>query len=173
MCGIVGYIGKPDQPKLDRLVWESTVRGLHNLGQQIEDNAGVYHARYCTSGGDHQPIYRNGRCLVFNGVIDMGTKAEMEERHELDLDTDNDGELALAVPDEMITAYTATDFKDGLVAFVDDPKITFAGLIIDKNTKELIALRNVGRPLWKYEDIDCIYLGPFEFHRLPRSKLSN
>lgn len=140
------------------MVWESTVRGLHNLGKEIVGNAGIFHARYCTSGGDHQPVYHNNRVLVFNGVIDMGTKQEMEERHEIEMQTDNDAELALLVPEEMVANYVATYYVDGLTHFIDNPKITFAGLIIDDNSKELIAIRNIGRPLWMYEDIDCTYL---------------
>jgi glutamine phosphoribosylpyrophosphate amidotransferase len=131
------------------------VRGLHNLGKEIHlsMNAGIYHARYCTSGGDHQPVYGAYKSLVFNGVIDMGTKEEMEQRHEVDMKTDNDAELALLVPSKM-----DTDYIDALIKFIDNPKITFAGLIIDDNTKQLIAIRNSGRPLWMYQDIDCVYL---------------
>lgn len=129
------------------MVWESTVRGLHNLGKHIHPsgNAGIYHARYCTSGGDHQPIYRNDRVLAFNGVIDMGTKEEMEMRHSVTMNTDNDGELFL------IKTLT---FKS-MIEFIDNPKITFAGLIMDSIS--VVAIRNVGRPLWMYEDIDCRY----------------
>lgn len=134
------------------------MRGLHNLGKYERDGAGIYHARYCTSGGDHQPVYSLGRALIFNGVIDMGTKEEMEERHCVDMATDNDAELALLVPDLLVEEYLALDFIDGLTHFIDNPKITFAGLIIDKN--QFIAIRNEGRPLWMFNDIhgDCCYL---------------
>lgn len=127
------------------MVWESTVRGLHNLGEFHKNKAGVYHARYCTSGGDHQPIYRNNKVLVFNGVIDMGTKEEMEWRHSVTMNTDNDGEIFLI----------KTNTWKSMIEFIDNPKITFAGLIIDSIT--ITAIRNERRPLWMYEDIDCRY----------------
>lgn len=60
----------------------------------------IGHTRYSTSGdwtahANNQPVERDGYGLVFNGVIDMGTREEMEERYGVTLDSDNDGELAL------------------------------------------------------------------------------
>ena len=135
----------------------------------------IFHARYSTSGDyremlNNQPIVIDGDALVFNGTVDMGTKAEMEERNGIEMQTDNDGELVLR------------DIQDG------DPfrrlrgnLVTFAGLVIRRDG-EMFALRNDMRPLWrcdvpdgtffastkdialraKLEPISCSPITPFE-----------
>lgn len=135
MCGVVGHIGSVTS-MIDKLVYESNVRGLHNTGKKEFPGAGVYHQRYCTSGETNQPLHVDNRWLVFNGVINMGTKEEMEKEYGIEMETDNDGEVILRLcktPQEA-------------VKFLRDPKITFAGLWIEDGL--LTAIRNEGRPLW-------------------------
>lgn len=139
MCGLVGYVGSVDQKLIDRLVEESTVRGLHHLGRKIMPKAGIYHTRYCTSGGDHQPIQVGKKWIAMNGVVDMGTKPEMEKRWNLKLSTDNDAEIALL----HTTSASRIDYFLRL-------KVSIAALVLTPTT--LKAFRNEERPLWMHED---------------------
>lgn len=136
MCGIVAYVGKPDPALIRKLVFEASVRGLHHEGSRVVENAGIYHTRYCTSGETPQPLHYAGRWLAFNGVIDMGTKEEMEQRYMISMDTDNDGELFLQL----------CNSDEDILEFINNPKRTFAGVLLLKD--RLIAVRNHGRPLW-------------------------
>lgn len=138
MCGIVGYVGSFKEELINNLVYESTVRGLHHLGKQITkcNHAGIYHARYITSGETNQPLKYKDRYLAFNGVIDMGTKEEMEATYSIQMATDNDGEIILRM---CPTPEVAIDF-------LKKSKATFAGIWLEED--KLIAIRNNGRPLW-------------------------
>jgi len=105
----------------------------------------IFHNRYCTSG-DHkviennQPIVLGSAALVFNGTIDMGTKAEMEQRHGVTLTTENDGELVLL------------DIIRGNDPFCHiSGGESFAGLYLD-STGKMFAFRNNNRPLWLFQD---------------------
>lgn len=135
MCGIVGYVGVVNPELVERLVEESKVRGLHHLGSFKVKGAGIYHTRYCTSGKDHQPITDNKIGLVMNGVIDMGTKKEMESKFKIKMLTDNDAELLFHFP-----------FLD-LIQLV--PNASIAGIML--SNKKLVAFRNKKRPLWMIE----------------------
>ena len=51
-------------------------------------NLQIYHNRYSTSGDfknhlNNQPIEIGDTSLCFNGVIDMGTKSQMEEKYQI------------------------------------------------------------------------------------------
>lgn len=137
MCGVVAYIGSVNPELIDRVVYESTVRGTHHTGHKQIGNAGIYHTRYCTSGETNQPIKFGERYLAFNGVIDMGTKKEMEKRWSIKMETDNDGEIFLQ------KCKSAEHYEKFLR---DNPMISFAGVVLTKHN--LVAIRNPHRPLW-------------------------
>lgn len=145
MCGVVAVLGNVDQKLVERIVEESRVRGLHHLGKAAayanKRLASIWHARYCTSGMDNQPIVHEdgGSYLAMNGVIDMGTKKEMEQRHGVKMRTDNDAELLL----QYLDSYS---FEELCVLW---PKASIAGVILTK--KKLYAFRNARRPLWMIE----------------------
>ena len=101
----------------------------------------IGHNRYSTSGdwkneNNNQPLELNRMFLVFNGVIDMGTKKEMEKKHNIKMKTNNDGEIFLHYLDKMEP-----------LKIVDKLKCSFAGLFIKDN--EIYCLRNNHRPLWR------------------------
>jgi len=134
MCGVIAWINI-DQKLVDRVIEESLVRGLHHLGRKEIGKAGIAHTRYCTSGDTPQPINVGKQWLAFNGVIDMGTKAEMEERWKVKLTTDNDGELYLR--------------SSNVRVWVGANGASFAGVILEPG--KLTAFRNANRPLWRIE----------------------
>lgn len=139
MCGVIAHVGQPPTDTLRRLIEQSSIRGLHNFGHLTQPNCGLYHWRYVTSGLTNQPLYRDGTWLAFNGVIDMGTKPEMEAKYNCKLLTDNDGELLLAL----------NEYPENMIEFIRQPAITFAGVVI--RGRNFYAFRNAGRPLWKVE----------------------
>ena len=140
MCGVVGYVGSVNPELVKRVVEESKVRGLHNLGKFEVNGAGIYHTRYCTSGKDHQPIIQaKVGALVMNGVIHMGTKKEMEKQFRFKMQTDNDAELLF----EYLKQYS---FED-ICGFW--PHASIAALTIEGRI--LFAMRNEKRPLWMIE----------------------
>ena len=167
MCGIVGY--KSENPTeedlnlLQKIIFESKIRGLHSFGYSYLENGQlitekyhdikeiklpiknkiIYHNRYATSGDykDHknnQPIHTNDMSLVFNGVLDMRTKQEMEEYYEITMQTDNDGEVLI-----QLCGLNPVKIKD----FVNNTKGSFAGIILTENNK-MYAIRNKNRPCW-------------------------
>lgn len=100
----------------------------------------IFHNRYSTSGDyteleNNQPIVNGRHALVFNGTIDMGTKAEMEARHGITMQTENDGEIVL----QDIIAGDPTKHLGG--------GATFAGVYLNADGT-MFALRNELRPLW-------------------------
>lgn len=175
MCGIVGFsCQKPDTEKIEllqELIIQSKIRGLHSFGYSYLDNdiktkkrheikninlplanKIIYHNRYSTSGGyenhnNNQPIINSKMALVFNGVLDMGTKKEIENRHNVVMNTDNDGEILLHK--------CGTD-KKKIKNFIKETKGSFAGLILTASN-ELLAIRNPYRPLWKLEHNNSVY----------------
>lgn len=101
----------------------------------------IGHCRYSTSGDykDHrnnQPIILGFIPFVFNGVIDMGTKAEMEKRYNFDMLGENDGEIFL---DKLYR-------REDVESWVRDGSFSFAGAWIQNGKVWL--LRNEMRPLW-------------------------
>lgn len=166
MCGVVGYSCKKPRKKhydlLQRLIRESKIRGTHSYGfsfcdgglqtikkHKIDDvefpqtNKIIYHNRYSTSGDykDHQnnqPIHLESCALVFNGVLDMRTKSEIEKDYGINMQTENDGEIVLQ---------TCGDDPSKIKQYISETKGSFAGLILTAENK-MYAIRNQNRPLW-------------------------
>ena len=170
MCGVVGYYpveSLASQQDFADLFGESTIRGLHAFGLaqsshdvirsfEVKDIIAAFdpsrptiaHARYCTSGNwrvleNNQPVVVDSLVLVFNGVIHMGTKEEMEEEFNVSLSTDNDGEVFLRCREDRMTPWE----------IIGGMKGSFAGLWFDIDGK-MYAGRNARRPLWR-----CDHLG--------------
>lgn len=148
MCGIIAYKGKVKPDVLRKIVYESGARGLHNFGSHFktEKEAGIIHARYVTSGEANQPLEHDGRWMAFNGVINMGTKEEMEAEYGLELKTDNDGEVMLQL------CKTPSEAVD----FLKKSRATFAGVWLEDD--KLVALRNPGRPLWVHHSPEAVII---------------
>jgi glutamine phosphoribosylpyrophosphate amidotransferase len=167
MCGVVGYSSKKpveqDYKILYDLIIQSKIRGLHSFGYTFYDevlttkkyhnldnltlpasaNKIIYHNRYSTSGDyklheNNQPIPNTDMSLVFNGVIDMRTKEEMQNYYNIKMHTDNDGEILLH----------KCSNKDDIKEFVQNISGSFAGLILTKQGN-MYAIRNNNRPLWR------------------------
>lgn len=159
---------RQDLSDLKRLALESTIRGLHAFGwgwgtssvicfspEEWTDwlnpwtsgppTSLIGHARYSTSGdwrteANNQPLVLGGVQLAFNGVIDMGTKTEMEQRYGVTLQTENDGELFLQ---------KLVQSGDEALAWLESlPNTSFAGVWLQ--AKALMAYRNSRRPLWRH-----------------------
>ena len=164
MCGVVAYYSeKPDSSdikNINNLIQQSKIRGLHSFGisylndnkiktqktNDIQDlkipetNLLIFHNRYTTSGDykkpiNNQPLELNETYLAFNGVIDMGTKKEMEAKHKLTMKSSNDGELFLH--------YLKNKNAESII---NDLKCSFAGAYIKNN--KIYCIRNNYRPLW-------------------------
>jgi len=156
---------------LRRLFIESKIRGMHAYGfaavtkrakrvvkktpslktlvlNIAEDTQLLIgHCRYSTSGDyknntNNQPLTFNAEHLVFNGVIDMRTKAEMERAHGIKMLSDNDGEIMLQAPDRM--ALLKSD-------------VTFSGLVLKNNAVQFF--RNEGRPGYRATRYGATYVG--------------
>jgi glutamine phosphoribosylpyrophosphate amidotransferase len=154
---------------LKRLFIESKIRGMHaygyaatqgnslysnkgNLLKPVLDsikqpNALIGHCRYSTSGdykdmNNNQPIRYKDEYMVFNGVIDMRTKAEMEQAYKITMNCDNDGEIMLQTTNKL-------DFlqKD----------VSFAGIFLSGNKISL--MRNRNRPAYIGFKHDSVYIG--------------
>ena len=171
MCGVIGYsCDKPEKKHFDilySLVYQSKIRGLHSFGfsyyknglitkkyhsiDQVKlpfANKIIYHNRYSTSGDyknheNNQPIALEDIALVFNGVLDMRKKKEIEKSYNIKMQTDNDGEIIIRL---------CNLDKYSIQHFVSNTNGSFAGMFLTKNN-ELFAIRNKNRPLWilKYE----------------------
>lgn len=176
MCGIIGFsCKKPSEENisiLNELIIQSKIRGLHSFGYsyyssliQTEkhhdiasvklpmSNKIIYHNRYSTSGdyknhANNQPIHNKEMSLVFNGVLDMGTKEEIESKYNIKMKNDNDGEIILNT--------CGTDINL-IQKFVTETTGSFAGIILT-NSNKLLAIRNTKRPLWELNHLGCIYL---------------
>ena len=114
----------------------------------------VAHARYSTSGDwtDHrnnQPITVGQFSLAFNGVIDMGTKQEFEQRWEVECESDNDGEIFIR---KVWAGVPPT-------RFVSEMTGSFAGvwLQVYADKVDLWALRNERRPLWSSDHLGATW----------------
>lgn len=143
---------------LRKLFIESKVRGMHAYGfTSVQDGlihtykntmlrpvieaiqkpqALIGHCRYSTSGDytvieNNQPLQHNGEHLVFNGVIDMRTKPEMELAYGIQMSCDNDGEIMLQSTDRLALVKT---------------NISFAGIFLTNKTMTFI--RNANRPAY-------------------------
>lgn len=175
MCGVVGYSCSDPKKEhfeiLNRIIDQSKIRGLHSFGYSFFDgevvtikyhdinkvefpftNKIIYHNRYSTSGDyanhdNNQPIAVGNASLVFNGVLDMRTKQEMEEHYQTEMETDNDGELILKL--------CGSD-PDKIQQYVQNTTGSFAGLVLTENNK-MIAVRNGNRPLWRLNHSGAIF----------------
>ena len=175
MCGVVGFssdeVTQEHLDLLNGLIAQSKIRGLHSFGYTYYDGEFItnkyfdmseldgrsfqkliYHNRYSTSGDykDHnnnQPIEGDEIHLVFNGVLDMGTKEEMELKYDIKMNTDNDGEILIK---------KCGSDKEKIKRFVEDTTGSFAGLILTRSN-ELLAIRNPNRPLWKLNHEGAVY----------------
>lgn len=171
MCGVIGY--SCDQPqkdhkdRLQKLFFESRIRGLHAFGFSIWDGKQVVtqrfldlktclsaipfgitrligHCRYSTSGdyqtvSNNQPLQLQDTAMAFNGVISMATKPEYEKQYGRNYTTENDGEIFL---DKFVR-------KDGWLDFVSRGRFSFAGLVLESG--KLTAVRNKNRPLFRVD----------------------
>ena len=175
MCGIVGFYAKKPTKKnielLHLIIQQSKIRGLHSFGYSYYDNELktikqhniydinfpvsdriIFHNRYATSGDylDHnnnQPISVNDMSLVFNGVIDMRTKEEMQESYNIQMQTENDGELVIQL---------CGNDQEKIIDYIKKIKGSFAGLIMMNN--KMYAIRNKNRPAWKLEYNNATYI---------------
>lgn len=147
-----------------RLARECMARGTHAFGlarwahgaihvtksQDIDDvlldfepsEPCIFHARYSTSGDwreprNNQPLVVGHHALAFNGVIHMGTKAEMEEAFAVQLASENDGEVFIR---RVLGGETPEHFIQTMTG-------SFAGVWIHEG--RLHAGRNERRPLWR------------------------
>jgi glutamine phosphoribosylpyrophosphate amidotransferase len=154
---------------LNQLFIESRIRGMHAYGYAaVQDGVIVEqksntlkpllmsiktptmligHCRYSTSGDyknhlNNQPLRHEDEWLVFNGVIDMRTKAEMERAHGIEMKSENDGEIMLQSKNR-----TAM-LKSG---------ITFSGLTL--NSHRVAFFRNEGRPGYKATRFGATFIG--------------
>jgi glutamine phosphoribosylpyrophosphate amidotransferase len=175
MCGIIGYsCPNPNKEHFDilqSLIYQSKIRGLHSFGlsyyenglitkkyhsiEQVElpiTNKIIYHNRYSTSGDykehkNNQPIALEDISLVFNGVLDMRKKQEIEHHYKIKMNNDNDGEIILRL---------CNSDKKLIQDFVSKTKGSFAGMFLTKDNV-LYAIRNNNRPLWMLKNNDATF----------------
>ena len=153
---------------LKRVFIESKIRGMHSYGfaavqnglidsykntkllpvlDEIQmPNALIGHCRYSTSGdyllmANNQPLSHGNQHLVFNGVIDMRTKPEMEKAYGIQMSCENDGEIMLQSKDRL-----------GLLR----TNISFAGLFLDE--RSMTFMRNPARPAYLGYKHNAIYI---------------
>jgi len=165
MCSIIACSGDWDKDIVYKILKNSRIRGLHSFGfSYIDENLKtnkyldfknfseelldikpekfIAHFRYSTSGDwkmleNNQPISFSNISLVFNGVIDMRTKNEMEEAYKIKMQSENDGELA-------ILKYLSG--IENLKDFINNSGRTFAGAFLT-NENKIFAIRNKLRPM--------------------------
>ena len=122
----------------DGHLMEAKSNGLKSLLVSIENPTRLIgHCRYSTSGdyknmNNNQPLRFGDEYMVFNGVIDMRTKQEMERAYSISMASDNDGEIMLQAKDRLAMLRS---------------EITFSGLTL--NSHALAFFRNEGRPGYK------------------------
>lgn len=167
--------GPLDDLYLMKIIRESRIRGLHSFGLSYVKAGGVhtmkyyqnefreitipenikaliYHNRYSTSGDfqdclNIQPLHLGPTSLVFNGVIDMGTKEEMQAKYGYKMQTANDGEILINV---------SKGCPELMLRFVNSRVCSFSGLLLNKNN--LHAMTNGKRPLYKLHIDDSIFI---------------
>lgn len=153
---------------LKRVFIESKIRGMHSYGfasvqnglmssfksntllpvlNEIQmPNALIGHCRYSTSGdyllmANNQPLAHGDEHLVFNGVIDMRTKAEMEKAYNITMTCENDGEIMLQ-----------SKYRLELLR----RNISFAGLFLTKDS--VTFMRNPARPAYLGMKHGAVYI---------------
>jgi glutamine phosphoribosylpyrophosphate amidotransferase len=175
MCSIIGVSGNWQEETLLNVFKWSRIRGLHSFGYtyikknnlitnkflsfddfcnsilEIRPEKFIAHFRYSTSGDylkieNNQPIQLVNLSLVFNGVIDMSEKEEMEQKWDCKLITENDGELALI------------EYQKGnIIKLLRRKEISFSGLFLEAENK-IVAIRNERRPMSIGNQNGCIYI---------------
>lgn len=177
MCSIVAASGNYDIEIIKKIFFNSRIRGLHSFGFsyvtdgiihtnkftdydkfvrlfiQKKPSKFIAHFRYSTSGDwkqaeNNQPIHIRNICLAFNGVIDMSTKLEMEKKYAIDMQTENDGEIAI---------HKYIESKEHFLLFINEKKRTFAGLFLNRRN-EIHAIKNNLRPLSIAKHINTTYI---------------
>lgn len=129
------------------VLMEHKSNGLKSLLVTIDKPTRLIgHCRYSTSGdykdmNNNQPLRFGDEYLVFNGVIDMRTKAEMEAAYNIKMQSDNDGEIMLQAENRIAM------LKSG---------ITFSGLTLKSHA--LAFFRNEGRPAYKATRYGATYI---------------
>lgn len=168
--------GKNDRFKLFKLLKQSRIRGIHSYGISYLDKGKIqtekfyqnefnkikiphsklfiFHNRYSTSGDfrnhkNNQPLQIEDTSMVFNGVIDMRTKEEMQSAWGIKMTSDNDGEIVLRKsdldPHKMLEIIKVCGSYSGLV------------LKVFKDDARLYAMTNGYRPLWILKDGDSFF----------------
>lgn len=154
---------------LKKLFVESKIRGMHAYGYSAIQNSKLIeyksnslkalidnidrptmligHCRYSTSGdykdmNNNQPIAYGDERLVFNGVIDMRTRAEMEAAYQIQMNTENDGEIMLQTADKMALLKSS---------------ITYSGLMLNK--QRIAFFRNDSRPGYMAKRHGATFIG--------------
>jgi len=183
MCSVIGYqpgsVISSDVASgvFARLMMEGRARGMHAYGLAHRlrvmrstdvrevirafnpEQAVIAHCRYSTSGdwqdmSNNQPIVVGANALVFNGVIHMGTREEMEREFGVTLSTYNDGEVFLRLMEraqnEMTVHSTELIHLAVPEMIVKSLAGSFAGLVLQPFGR-IIAIRNERRPLWRAE----------------------
>jgi len=165
-------LNKKEKNIFIEIMKQSSIRGLHSFGfahieknkikikkfhyiekaiqyfeNKISDDF-IYHNRYSTSGDwknhkNNQPISYKNNALVFNGVISMKQKHEMEKEFNIKMNQDNDGEIFLQ------------NIKNPM-KFLKNNKISFAGLYFKKGEIEVV--RNNLRPLWYSIQSEAVFI---------------
>ena len=171
MCSIIGYKGKFDSKLVEKLCFQSRIRGLHAYGfsyiennkintyktliykdfinqlKECRPNLFIAHFRYSTSGdykdfNNNQPLSNENISLIFNGTISMQGKKEMELEYNIELPSENDGWLLL------------NKINDD--SWLNGTKLTYATTWLDSGA--LYARKNKKRPLWMSADSEKIIL---------------
>ena len=100
VCGISGYVGRPDRTVLQRMARTLNHRGPDDAGILIDQSVGLAHRRLSIVGLDDgaQPLVDSSSelCLVFNGEIysHPQLRAELERRgHRYQTSTDSESIL--------------------------------------------------------------------------------
>lgn len=131
----------------DGHLMEAKSNGLKSLLVSIDNPTRLIgHCRYSTSGdyknmNNNQPLRFGDEYMVFNGVIDMRTKQEMERAYSISMSSDNDGEIMLQAKDRLAMLRS---------------EITFSGLTL--NSHALAFFRNEGRPGYKANRHGATYI---------------
>jgi len=191
MCSIVAASGDYDIEIIKKIFFNSRIRGLHSFGFSYVVNGEIQthkftdydkfvelfiqkkpskfiaHFRYSTSGDwklpmNNQPILIRNICLAFNGVIDMSTKTDMEKKFGIEMQTENDGEIAI---------HKYIDNKEHFLSFINEKKRTFAGVFLN-SSNEIIAIKNNLRPLSVSKHSNTTYIASTS-DILERSGLKN
>lgn len=171
MCGICGFSDSNDSNDLkilDDMITSLNHRGPDDKGCDLFDvndtSVGLGHARLSIldlSSAGHQPMHYKHLSIVLNGEI-YNFKEIREELNSLDHDfvSDSDTEVILHAYEEW--GIKCVDKFIGMFAFV----------ILNKNTHELIIVRDRGgvKPLYYYNS-DDLFMFASElkaFHKHPR-----